>query len=272
MIWRCRNIEFDLSDAIVMGILNLTPDSFSDGGEYFDLTKAYSHAHRMLEEGASIIDIGGESTRPGSNELDEDTELGRVLPLVKALCEEGLVISIDTRHPKVAAACIDAGAAIVNDVSGYRDPRMREVAGKSDVGCVVMHMLGEPQSMQVDPHYDDVVGEVKDYLLGQAALLQSAGVAPDRICIDPGPGFGKDFSHNLALLQATSELAALPYPLMAAYSRKGFIGKMTGITEAADRAATSAIVAAWAAKQGARVLRVHDVRATVEALKVFRYL
>ncbi|MCL2632486.1 MAG: dihydropteroate synthase, partial [Coriobacteriia bacterium] len=222
MIWQCSRFTFDLSEPIITGIVNVTPDSFSDGGEAYETEDALVRAYRMLEEGADIIEVGGESTRPGSDEVYWEVELARVLPVVQRLCDEDVVVSIDTRHAEVAQACIDAGAAIINDVSGFRDENMRQVVSSTGVGCVIMHMLGEPKSMQDNPHYDDVVTEVSAYLLEQASLLQSAGVNTSNICIDPGPGFGKLFTHNLALLKATSELASLGYPLMAAYSRKRF--------------------------------------------------
>ena len=272
MIWRCGRFAFDLTKPIIVGILNITPDSFSDGGENYNQKIAYARAQQMLSEGATIIEIGGESTRPGSDEVLVAEELARVLPITKQLCAEGAAVSIDTRHAQVALHCLDAGAVIVNDVSGFRDPKMCGLVASSDVGCVVMHMLGEPKSMQDDPQYDDVVAEVTDYLLNQAERLKALGVAPDRICLDPGPGFGKSFEHNLALLKATSAMSTLGYPLMTAFSRKRFIGDITGITIAAERALPSAIVAAWAASEGARVLRVHDVRETVEALSVVRHL
>ena len=273
MIWHCANFDFDLmTEPVIMGILNITPDSFSDGGEHHDHQTAYAYAHEMLAGGARIIDVGGESTRPGSDEVAETEELARVLPVVSRLAADGVAVSIDTRHVRVAEACIEAGAAIVNDVSGFRDPRMRELVAASDVGCIVMHMLGEPKSMQNNPHYDDVVAEVSDYLVEQAALLEAEGVTTNRICIDPGPGFGKNFQHNLALLKAIPRLTGLGYVVMAAFSRKRFIGDLTGISSPAERAAASAIVAAWAALHGAGILRVHDVRETVDALKILRYL
>jgi dihydropteroate synthase len=226
----------------------------------------------MAEQGAAIIDVGGESTRPGSDEVSVEEELARVLPVVTRLAEEGLVVSIDTRHALVARACVEAGAAIINDVSGFRDQAMVDVAASCDAGLVVMHMLGEPKGMQVDPHYEDVVGEVRDYLLGQAGMLEAAGIARERICIDPGPGFGKTFEHNLALLRETAAFASLGYPLMAAYSRKGFIGAFAGVVETSERVAGSVVVAVYAAQRGARVLRVHDVAPTVEALRTLEIL
>jgi dihydropteroate synthase len=255
-----------------MGILNVTPDSFSDGGQHDAFEAACTHARLMAGQGAAIIDVGGESTRPGSDEVTVADELARVLPVVTQLAEEGLVVSIDTRHALVARACVEAGAAIINDVSGFRDQAMVDVAAGCDTGLVVMHMLGEPKGMQVDPRYEDVVRELRDYLLGQASMLEEAGVVRERICIDPGPGFGKTFEHNLALLRATAAFASLGYPLMAAYSRKGFIGALTGVAEASERVAGSVTVAVYAARLGARVLRVHDVAPTVEALRTLEIL
>jgi dihydropteroate synthase len=258
-----------------MGILNVTPDSFSDGGAHNGFEAAVAHAQRLVEEGADIIDVGGESTRPGSDEVSLDEELARVLPVVERLAKEGMVVSIDTRHAQVAAACVEAGAAIINDVSGFRDPAMVEVAAAPGctAGLVIMHMLGEPKTMQAsEPQYDNVVLEVSAYLLNRARELEAAGIARSRICIDPGPGFGKTVEHNLELLSATHEMSVLGYPLMAAYSRKTFLGKLTGIAEPGKRIASSVTVAAYAASQGAHVLRVHDVAPTVESLTVLRNL
>ena len=267
MIWRCGRLDFDLTEPIVMGVLNVTPDSFSDGGQFGDTRTALAQARRMWAAGAAFIDVGGESTRPGAEELTTAAELARVLPVVEQLVADGMAVSIDSRHAAVTATCLAAGALVINDVSGFRDPAMRQVAAHSSAGCVVMHMLGEPQSMQVDPHYVDVVAEVKSWLLTQAAQLEVLGVAAERICIDPGPGFGKTFQHNLDLLLATADLASLGFPLAAAWSRKSFIGKLTGIPNAADRVDASVAIAVWAAQQGARVLRVHDVEPTVAALR-----
>jgi dihydropteroate synthase len=270
-IWRCGTFALDVGTPphpLIMGILNVTPDSFSDGGRHDTPAAACDHARMLVRQGAAIIDVGGESTRPGSDEVEADEELARVLPVVTQLAAEGLVVSIDTRHAPVAEACVAAGAAIINDVSGFCDPAMRAVAANCDAGLVVMHMLGEPKSMQGNPIYEDVVAEVGAYLLRQAGLLEAAGVAPERICIDPGPGFGKTCEHNLTLLRETRALASLGYPLMAAFSRKGFIGTITGVEVPCERVAGSVAVAALAASWGAHVLRVHDVAPTVEALKV----
>jgi dihydropteroate synthase len=270
MNWHCASFDFD-QFPLVMGIVNVTPDSFSDGGLHDTPEQALAFAH-SINNYCDLIDIGGESTRPGSDELDVEEELRRVLPVVSALAAEGLAVSIDTRHVAVARACVAAGAVVINDISGFRDPAMIALAQECDAGCVVMHMLGEPKAMQDDPHYDDVVGEVSAYLLEQTAKLEAAGVAHERICIDPGPGFGKDFAHNLALLKATGELASHGYPLMAAWSRKAFVGTLSGETKASERVAGSVTVAAWAATQGAAVLRVHDVKATAQALYVLNHL
>lgn len=267
-MWHSGEHELDTTQVLVMGILNVTPDSFSDGGLYAAVDIACEHARLMVAQGAHIIDIGGESTRPGSTVVDTREELSRVLPVVRVLANEGLVVSIDTRHAQVAEACVAEGAAIINDISGFRDPMMIEAARNSDAGLVIVHMQGEPKTMQQAPHYDDVVTEVKDYLLRRADELEAVGIAHERICLDPGPGFGKDFEHNLALLRATAQFAATGYPVMAAYSRKEFIGRLTDVAKPAKRMVGSVAVAVYAASQGARVLRVHDVSATVEALKV----
>lgn len=267
MIWKtkpCGKV-FD-GTGCIMGVLNVTPDSFSDGGTHNSYGDALAFAEKMLAEGADIIDVGGESTRPGSAAPSIEEETERVLPVVRELVRRGACVSIDTRHWEVAQACVDAGVHIINDVSGFRDPKMREVAAASECGLVVMHMLGEPGTMQDAPHYDDVVAEVKEYLLAQAAKLEALGVEPERICIDPGPGFGKTFEHNQALIAATAELASCGYPLMVAVSRKSYVGTAAGIDVPADRDAASALCAAAAVGHGALVARVHDVAGTAAAL------
>lgn len=263
-MWKCGGFEFPCG-SYIMGVLNVTPDSFSDGGLHNGLEQALAHAERMIAEGADIIDVGGESTRPGSAAPGTDEELARVLPVVRALVERGACVSVDTRHWEVAQACLEAGAHIVNDVSGFRDSRMRELVARSSCGVVVMHMLGEPGTMQDDPRYGDVVAEVGGYLVQQARLLEEAGVEPERICIDPGPGFGKTFEHNQALISHTRQLAQLGYPLMVAVSRKSYIGAATGIEAPRERDAASALCAAAACREGAIVARVHDVAATAHA-------
>ena len=252
-----------------MGILNATPDSFSDGGLHDEPTSAVNHAERLLAEGAAILDIGGESTRPGATEVPEPAELARVRPLVLRFSAEGTVpVSIDTRRAGVASACVAAGASIINDISGFRDPAMVVVAVGCDAGLVVMHMLGEPRTMQENPHYDDVVAEVGGYLVAQATMLEAAGVTRERIALDPGIGFGKTLEHNLALLRALPELAALGYPLVVGVSRKRFIGELSGVEAPAQRVPGSLAAACYAAEHGAHVVRVHDVAPTVQALAV----
>ena len=272
MTWHCATYEFDERMPIVMGILNVTPDSFSDGGQHNALDAALEHAHRMLNEGAAIIDVGGESTRPGSNEVSIGEEIDRVIDVVRVLSDEGVCVSIDTRHAEVARAAVEMGASIINAVSGFRDPAMVKVATECDAGLVVMHMKGEPKTMQNDPQYEDVVAEVRDYLRNRAAELEAAGIAHDRICIDPGPGFGKTPSQTLEMVRNYHEFARLGYPLMAAFSRKSFIGYAYNIDNPAERDAASAAEALLACELGASVVRTHNVAMTVEALKDLRPL
>lgn len=264
--WHCGPFDFDLSTPVVMGICNVTPDSFSDGGMHATAPEAFEHARGLLAAGADIIDVGGESTRPGAEEVPPDVELERVLPVVRELAAQGVAVSVDTRHASVAAACIDAGACIINDVSGFRSLEMRELAARSDVGLVVMHMRGTPKTMQEAPVYDDVVLDVEQELSRMAARLSAEGIAPERICLDFGIGFGKNIAHNLALVQATAYFADLGYPLMAAVSRKSFIGAMSAESAPAMRDRASALCASFMTGQGARILRVHNVAATREML------
>lgn len=254
----------------MMGILNVTPDSFSDGGMHADCDDAAAHAMRMVDEGARIIDVGGESTRPGSAEVAVEEELARTVRVVGELASRGLCVSIDTRHAEVARACVEAGASIINDVSGFRDPAMVEVARNCNAGLVVMHMRGEPKTMQDDPVYDDVVDEVKRYLADRAAELEAAGIARNRICIDPGPGFGKTPKQTNELLLNMQEFARLGYPLMAAVSRKSYIGALYGIENPLDRDEVSASQALAAVELGASIVRTHNVAMTAEALKDLR--
>ena len=270
MIWRCSTYEFDTRMPIVMGILNVTPDSFSDGGQHDSLDAALAHAERMLEEGARIVDVGGESTRPGAAPVSADEELARVLPVVRALAQRDVCVSIDTRHAEVARACLEAGAAIVNDVSGFRDPAMVDAVRTSDCGLVVMHMQGDPSTMQNAPAYDDVVTDVREWLRTRAAELETAGIAHDRICIDPGPGFGKTPSQTLELARNFQEFVRLGYPVMVAVSRKSFLGWVYGIDEPSARDEVSATEALMACELGASVVRTHNVAATVSALEGLR--
>ena len=224
MIWRCGKYSFDSRMPVIMGILNVTPDSFSDGGQHNAIEDALAYAKRMADEGALIIDVGGESTRPGAAEVSSEEELARTVEVVRALAAEEICVSIDTRKPQVARACVEAGASIINDVSGFRDPAMVGVAASCDAGLVVMHMQGEPGTMQDNPTYNDVVAEVRDYLRDQASMLQKAGVAAERIAIDPGPDFGKTPQQTLELMRNLQELVHLGYPVVAAPSRKRYVG------------------------------------------------
>jgi len=269
-VWRCGPCALDLSRALVMGILNATPDSFSDGGSYADVDAAIAAGLRMRDEGADILDVGGESTRPGAESVPVEREIERVVPVVEGLARVGMTVSVDTRHPVVASAALAVGAVIINDVSGFRDPAMVDLAAVSGAGLVVMHMLGEPRTMQADPVYGDVVLEVADYLARQAAMLGSAGVDAAAIVIDPGLGFGKTTAHNLELLRRLDELTNLGYPVLIGASRTRFIGEISGAPLPRQRAAGSIAVALDAVARGASIVRVHDVKDTVRALAVAR--
>ncbi|MCL2826411.1 MAG: dihydropteroate synthase [Eggerthellaceae bacterium] len=270
MKWHCASFEFDTRMPILMGILNITPDSFSDGGLFADEEAALAHANEMIAQGARIIDIGGESTRPGAEPTSEAEELARVVGVVRRLAGEGVCVSIDTRHASVAAACIEAGASIINDISGFEDPAMFALATSCDAGLVVMHMQGEPLTMQKDPHYKDVVSEVKEYLRTQAQKLEEAGVAHARISIDPGPGFGKAFRDTLDLVRNLHEFVHLGYPVVAALSRKYYIGHLHHIRVPERRDAASAEEALMACELGASIVRTHNVACTAQALEALR--
>lgn len=270
MIWRCSNFSFDTKMPIIMGILNVTPDSFSDGGAHASLDDAVAHARQMVEEGAHIIDVGGESTRPGAEPVKLEEELARVLDVVRALVSEGMCVSIDTRHAPVARACLEAGAAIVNDVSGLSDPEMVDAVAQSECGVVVMHMQGEPATMQDNPAYTDVVAGVKAWLQDRASSIEKAGIARDRICLDPGPGFGKTPQQTLDLVRNFHEIAHLGYPVMAALSRKSYIGYAYGIEKPLERDRASAAEALMACELGASVVRTHNVAQTAKALADLR--
>jgi dihydropteroate synthase len=253
-----------------MGIVNVTPDSFSDGGLHLVAEAAIAHAHRLIAEGADLVDVGGESTRPGAEPVPVDVEVGRVVPVVAALSGTGVPISIDTMKPEVMAAALDAGASIVNDVNGFRSPGAPEVVGASGCGVVAVHMLGEPRTMQDAPHYDDVVADVAAFLAERVARLEAAGVDRERIAVDPGIGFGKTLEHNLTLLRRLGEIAP-DLPVVLGVSRKGFLGTITG--RPVDEREPASIAAALAGvEHGARILRVHDVSGTVDALAVWHRL
>jgi dihydropteroate synthase len=255
---------------VVMGIVNVTPDSFSDGGQHYSTALALRHAERLVAEGADVLDIGGESTRPGAVELPVQDELDRVLPVLYELANRGYCVSIDTRKTAVMRAAIDAGAAIVNDVTALSDKEAIALCAASTVGVVLMHMQGAPGTMQAAPTYADVVSEVTHFLHERAKACEFAGIARDRIALDPGFGFGKSFDHNLALTRQLSELVALGYPVLAGWSRKRTLGTLTGHSDAAARVHASVAAALACVAQGAQMVRVHDVAATVDALKVWR--
>jgi dihydropteroate synthase len=266
---RTRRLEFG-STPRLMGIVNATPDSFSDGGRYFDARRAVEHALRLVDEGADLIDIGGESTRPYSTPVDVDEELRRVLPVVTEITGRTKVpVSIDTSKARVAREALAAGAEIVNDVTGLEgDPEMVEVVRSTGAGVCAMHMRGTPQTMQDDPRYDDVVAEIHEYLKIRRDRLEAAGIERLRIALDPGIGFGKTHEHNLTLARHCDRFLDLGTPLLVGHSRKGFIGKVLGDKEA-DRTFGSVGVSLALAVQGVNVLRVHDVAATRQTLTLF---
>lgn len=252
-----------------MGIVNVTPDSFSDGGQHARTESAIRHAHNLIQEGADIVDIGGESTRPGALPVSVQDELARITPVIKALLHTGVALSVDTCKPEVMQAVLDMGADIINDVTGMRDPAaQRLVARHGHCGVCVMHMQGEPRTMQTAPHYNDVVRDIKAELLGRAHVLQAQGVQVERISLDPGFGFGKTVEQNYALLANLNLIAEAGYPLVLGVSRKSMIGAVTG--QSVEQRLTGSITAALAGViRGARVLRVHDVRETRDALAVW---
>lgn len=268
MIWKCSQYSFDAKMPIIMGILNLTPDSFSDGGSYPTPEDAIARGLQMVEEGALIIDVGGESTRPGATPVTEEEECARVLDVVKALARKGVCVSIDTRHAPVARAALEAGASIINDVSGFRDPAMVDLAASCEAGLVVMHMGGDdPRTMQNEPVYEDVVAEVRDYLKAQADNLIAHGVARERICLDPGPGFGKTAKQTVELMRNFHEFNRLGFPTMVAVSRKSYIGEAYQIKDPKERDSASAAEALMACELGASVIRTHNVALTAQALE-----
>lgn len=266
---QCGSRVIDLRRAAIMGILNTTPDSFSDGGQFASLDRALRHAERMVEEGADIIDVGGESTRPGAASVSIQEELDRVMPVVNGLSENlDVPISVDTSKPEVMREAIAAGAGMINDVRALRVPgAVREVA-QGGVAVCLMHMQGEPRTMQEDPHYEDVVAEVAAFLAERYAVCTAAGIPGDRIVVDPGFGFGKSTAHNLALLRGLRRITVHGAPLLVGLSRKSLIGKIVG-RDVAQREAASVALALAAIDHGARIVRVHDVRATCDAVRIW---
>ncbi|MEM8952884.1 MAG: dihydropteroate synthase [Verrucomicrobiota bacterium] len=274
MIWRTPSRSLDLSQhAQIMGILNATPDSFSDGGQFLDPAAALSHAQKMLEEGAHIIDVGGESTRPGAPEVTADDELARTIPVIKAIKATlpDALVSIDTSKAAVAEAALDAGAEIINDVSGLAgDPEMIALAARTKAAVVIMHMQGNPRTMQKAPQYKDVVAEVRAFFNTQFERASKGGISPEAILFDPGIGFGKSLEHNLSLLRNLSTLPIKNRPLLLGVSRKSFLGRLIGSDTLDDRFWPTVALASFAREQGSavRVLRVHDVAPNTQALQM----
>ncbi len=265
--WTTSRGELALTPPLLMGVVNVTPDSFSDGGHFIDAASAVAQGQRLAAEGAAILDVGGESTRPQAESVSLEVELERVVPVVEALSRSQALVSIDTTKGEVARACLEAGAAIVNDISAGSDPALLEAAARAKSGLVLMHMQGTPQTMQEEPTYFDVIQEVGEFLSERARSAMAAGVRRETICLDPGIGFGKLLEHNLTLLGGLPELARLGFPLMVGTSRKAFLGKLTGVKDPLERdIATAASVAVLA--RSVDVFRVHNVAVCQEALAV----
>jgi dihydropteroate synthase len=250
-----------------MGVVNVTPDSFSDGGRYIDATAAISHARRLMAEGADLVDVGGESSRPGAEPVSEDAELQRILPVLEAL--KDVPVSVDTRRPRVMREALKAGASMINDIEALAAPGALDAVAASDCGVCLMHKQGDPATMQKAPHYRDVVSEVKDFLSARISACEKAGIKRDRICIDPGFGFGKTVEHNFELLRKLHSLAGLGVPLLAGWSRKSSLGTVTG-RPVGERLAASLAAALLALQGGATILRVHDVKETRDVIAVWQ--
>jgi len=264
----CGKFRLSLERPLVMGIVNVTPDSFSDGGRYCDPARAIAHGRQLVEEGADLLDIGGESSRPGAQSVSVEEELRRVLPVIEALAGVGVPLSVDTVKPEVMRRAVAAGASVINDIAALQAPGALEAAAASDAAVCLMHMQGEPRTMQADPTYDEVVAEVRDFLAARVAAAQAAGIAAERIIVDPGFGFGKRLEHNLALLRHLGQFADLGACVLAGLSRKSMLGEITG-RKVSQRDTASVAAALLAARNGARILRVHDVAATQDALAVW---
>jgi dihydropteroate synthase len=266
-ILRCGRFRFALERPLVMGVVNVTPDSFYDGGRHASTGAAIAHARRLAEEGADILDVGGESSRPGSEAVPLDEELARVLPVLDGLRDLEVPISVDTTKPEVMRAAIAHGAAMINDITALATPGAIQAVAASDAAACLMHMRGEPKTMQADPVYSDVVAEVREFLAARVAACIAAGIPRDRIAVDPGFGFGKTVEHNLALLRHLDAIAALGQPVLAGWSRKSSLGRITGRAPE-ERLASSLAAALIAVQHGARIVRVHDVAATRDVLAV----
>lgn len=268
--WPRGRLDFS-GGCLVMGILNVTPDSFSDGGQFLDPKTAVEHGLQMVAQDAAMIDVGGESTRPGSKPVPPAEQIRRIVPVIGALAERiDIPISIDTTDVEVAWAALRAGASILNDITALGDDRMAELAAQQQVPVILMHMQGTPATMQTEPHYDDVVQEVRDFLVARAEKAIRLGIPRERIFLDPGIGFGKTLEHNLALLRSLDRLVATGHRVLVGPSRKGFIGKLTGRDKPAERLSGTAAAVAWCVWAGASIVRVHDVAEMVDVAKVTR--
>ena len=265
----CGNLQLDLSRPLVMGFVNVTPDSFSDGGQHLQCDAAIAHAQQLIDEGADIIDIGGESTRPNAQPVSEQEELDRVLPIIEGLRGAPVPLSIDTFKPAVMRAAIASGARMVNDINALQDSAAMRVVAEHNVAVCLMHKQGNPQTMQVQPQYENVVTEVREFLRERIIAAEAAGISRNRIAIDPGFGFGKSLAHNLALLRELNKLTEFGVPILAGLSRKSMLGTLTE-QPVTERLAASVAAAVIAAQRGANIVRVHDVKATVDALKVWQ--
>ncbi len=270
-LWRIHGQDHDLTQrGLVMGIVNVTPDSFSDGGRFLDTGRAVEHALTLVAEGADILDIGGESTRPGADPVEEAEELRRVLPVIRAVrSQTQTLISIDTMKASVARAALEAGADIINDVTGLRgDPMMTRVAAETDAGLVVMHMIGTPRTMQQQPTYQDVVAEVQAYFEERLRILTDLGIDPARLVLDPGFGFGKTLEHNLTLMKSLPQLAVKGRPVLVGVSRKSMISRLLETEAVEDRDWPTVALTAYSRELGARIVRVHQVKPNVEAMRM----
>jgi dihydropteroate synthase len=267
-MWKLRTRSLDVSQGLIMGVINVTPDSFSDGGINLDPSVAVAAGLQMAEAGADLVDVGGESTRPGASPVDDVEEIRRVVPVVTALAAAGLVVSVDTSKPDVARVALEAGAEVVNDVTAAASEGMVDVVSASGAGLIMMHMKGTPRTMQEDPVYEDVVAEVTQFLDDRASRALAGGVDPTSVALDPGIGFGKTATHNLQLIDGLGQLVEMGYPVVLGASRKTFLGKITGIADPSGRDGVTAVTTALGFERGARVFRVHDVAASRAALSL----
>lgn len=268
MYLQCGKFRLALDRPLIMGVVNVTPDSFFDGGRFTNAVKAVAHARRLIEEGAAILDVGGESTRPGAVPVTLEEERRRVLPVIEALADGGVPVSVDTQKPELMSEAVAAGASMVNDINALAVPGALDAVARTTAAVCLMHKQGDPQTMQQDPRYGDVVKEVREFLAGRVAAALAAGIGRERIVVDPGFGFGKNLEHNLALLRELAQFAGLGVTLLAGLSRKSMLGRITG-REVGERMFASVAAALIAVEKGARIVRVHDVAATRDALAVW---